>query len=314
MPKHLAFLTLHTYDGQAEETAAIIAALKEHGITVAHATPEEIAAEPQRFAAVVFQTASGYHHDIESYRALIRRLESLGLPLINPAALLLWNCDKSYLRELQAKGHAIVPTVWADKGTPLNLSRFLTEQGWTDVILKPTVSAGAHLTKRLSLPADKPMLTATEQWLGQQLAERAMMLQPFAPEIETEGEWSFLFFGNQFSHCILKKPKPKDWRVQHVHGGRYERLTPPPELLNQAQAVLRDLPAKPVHARVDGIRRDGRLLLMEIELIEPSLFLLPHDTIRHAPSPHEIDAANRYAAAIAAVLSQTRSHSKKPAA
>jgi len=105
------------------------------------------------------------------------------------------------------------------------------------------------------------------------LPPQPVMLQPFADEILSDGEWSFIFFGGKLSHCVNKRAKQGDYRIQHTHGGRYEKVTPPPELLTQAEAVLAALPEAPTYARVDGIRRDGALLLMEVELIEPYLYL-----------------------------------------
>ena len=115
-----------------------------------------------------------------------------------------------------------------------------------------------------------------------------MMLQPFAPEIVTEGEWSFLFFSGEFSHAVCKTPAQGDYRIQHYHGRRYTHVTPTPQQLEQARQVMESLPQIPAYGRVDGIMRNGKLLVMEVELIEPFLYMLPDE-----------DAVTRAAAALA---------------
>jgi glutathione synthase/RimK-type ligase-like ATP-grasp enzyme len=297
---HLAFLTIEDYDGLAEQTASISLALQPHGVTMECADALTIELHADRFDGVVFQTASGYHKDYASFLSILERLEAKGLTLINSADLIRWNSDKTYLRSLEKKGHRILPTLWFEKGGKVSLPRIQTKYGWQDMVMKPTISAGAHLTKRVQ----PHQLEQADAWLKTQVQERAMMVQPFAPEIETEGEWSFLFFDGTFSHCLLKTPQSGDYRVQHVHGGHYEHRSAPESLLEQAEAVLQDIPSKASYARVDGIVRNARsndmmrndsLLVMEVELIEPYLFL------KTCP-----EAVTRYASALARALETTK--------
>jgi glutathione synthase/RimK-type ligase-like ATP-grasp enzyme len=99
------------------------------------------------------------------------------------------------------------------------------------------------------------------------------LVQAFAPEIERSGEWSFVFFGGAFSHAVLKRPAPGDFRVQTELGGSAVPLDPPPALLDQAATVMGKVQGRWLYARVDGIERDGRLVVLELEMIEPFLFL-----------------------------------------
>src|SRR5690606_22142013 len=102
-----------------------------------------------------------------------------------------------------------------------------------------------------------------------------IMLQPFMPAIQSEGEWSLLFYGGQFSHAVLKTPKSGDFRSQPDYNAHLRSLTVPPEALELAHEALdyaggRDL----LYARVDMVRNaQGAPCLMELELIEPDLYL-----------------------------------------
>jgi glutathione synthase/RimK-type ligase-like ATP-grasp enzyme len=127
------------------------------------------------------------------------------------------------------------------------------------------------------------------------LAQSGAMVQPYLPEIASEGEWSFVFLGGEFSHAVLRTPRVGDFRVQEEHGGRTHRREAPPELLAQAREAAIAGPRPWLYVRVDGVRRGGELVVMELELIEPSLYLA------YAPG-----AARRLAEAVKARLSAPR--------
>ncbi len=110
-----------------------------------------------------------------------------------------------------------------------------------------------------------------------------MLVQPFLPEVVAEGEWSLLFFGGRYSHAVVKRTRPGDFRVQTQHGGTYTPAEPPPPLIAEAQAVLAAAgAADELYARVDGIVRGGRFALMELEVTEPALFFDPVSADRFA--------------------------------
>ena len=103
------------------------------------------------------------------------------------------------------------------------------------------------------------------------------MLQPFMPQVVEEGEWSLLFFAGEFSHAVLKRPRGDDFRVQAEFGGSADPVEPPAALRDGAARVLEAVEGPWLYARVDGVRaKDGGFLLMELEMLEPSLFLGTH--------------------------------------
>ena len=146
-------------------------------------------------------------------------------------------------------------------------------------MIKPSVSAGAFRTARLAKGSLAAMQTLAETIVQDSHA----LIQPFMAEVLTAGEWSFLFFGDEFSHAVVKQPKAGDFRVQFTHGGRHRKAEPAPEVLRQAVQVLRasrrakGCGGDRLYTRVDGIVRGNDFLCIEVELIEPYLFFEEDD-------------------------------------
>ena len=212
--------------------------------------------------------AWGYQRDVATWYALLDRLEREALPVVNPVPVLRWNSDKAYLAELGAKGVAVVPTVEVAALDDAGLAEAMSELLTDEVVIKPAISGGADGTHRLTpgaaIPADA---------LGQR-----RLVQPLMPGILTDGEYSLFFFGGRFSHAIVKRPALGDFRVQEQFGGRESAWDASDASQTLAAAALAAAPAPPVYARVDMVGdAAGKLQIMELELIEPSLFL------HHAP-------------------------------
>jgi glutathione synthase/RimK-type ligase-like ATP-grasp enzyme len=212
--------------------------------------------------------AWGYQRDVARWYGLLDRIESEALPVANPVPVLRWNSDKAYLTDLAAKGVAVVPTVEVAALDVAALADARRALGTEEVVIKPAVSGGADGTHRIaadaSIPADA---------LGQR-----RLVQPLMPGILTEGEFSLFFFGGRFSHAIVKRPAAGDFRVQEQFGGRETAWEASDAARTLAAMALAAAPAAPVYARVDMVGdAAGRLHVMELELIEPSLFL------HHAP-------------------------------
>jgi len=212
--------------------------------------------------------AWGYQRDVASWYALLDRLEDARLPVANPVPVLRWNSDKAYLGELGAKGVAVVPTVEVDALDDASLTEAMSELATDEIVIKPAISGGADGTHRIApgapIPADA---------LG---ARR--LVQPLMPGILTEGEYSLFFFAGKFSHAIVKRPASGDFRVQEQFGGRETACAASAAAQALAAQALAAAPAAPVYARVDMVGDAlGTLHIMELELIEPSLFL------HHAP-------------------------------
>lgn len=210
--------------------------------------------------------AWGYHRDHERWLRACATWTQARLPVANPAEVLRWNSDKAYLGRLAEQGVPIPPTLWTDQATQDQVDAAFDQTGARLLIVKPTVSAGAFRTLRLS--PGQPLSDAPEG---------PAMIQPYLKSIETEGETSLLFFGGRFSHAVNKRPVPGDFRIQMQFGGLYRTVTPDAEALALAQRVLAAIAEPLLYARIDLARDDdGRWVLMEAELIEPD-FYLDHD-------------------------------------
>ena len=249
-----------------------------------HAIPwSDASARWAAYDAVIVRSCWDYFLRADEFHAWLDRLERDGARVMNDVRTLRWNADKRYLRELAERGVPIVPTWWLDRANAVSLGELRRRTGWSELVVKPTVSGGAHRTWR----ADPDAAPDDEARLATMIGEGAVMVQPLLAEIEREGEWSLLFFAGEYSHAVLKRPRAGDFRVQHDHGGSMERVEPSVGMIAEAKRVLDAIPAgaePPLYARVDGCVVDGELLLMELEVLEPELFLrcAPHAPARLA--------------------------------
>jgi glutathione synthase/RimK-type ligase-like ATP-grasp enzyme len=146
----------------------------------------------------------------------------------------------------------------------------LSDAGWLDAVVKPAISASAYETWRVTALNVAP---GEEARFRQLVATGDVMVQPFLPELARHGEWSVMFIGGEFSHAVLKRPRDGDFRVQHEHGGSAELRTLPAHILATARTILTRAPGRCLYARVDGVEIGGTFVLVELELLEPSMFL-----------------------------------------
>ena len=256
-------------------------ALRRGGIEV-EPRPWSNAGDLDGFDLVMPLVAWGYHLDPPHWHRLLDRLEAEGRSVLNPVPLLRWNSNKRYLAELGAAGLSVIPTMIAEQIDDAALAEASAEFG-TELVIKPPISASADGTHRLS----------GEDPLPEESRGRAMMIQPFLRSVAEEGEYSIMLFGGTFSHAVVKRPRQGDYRVQPHLGGTEVPCTPPPGAIDIAKAALNAAPAEATYARVDMIRdSDGELAIIELELIEPALWL------QHAPD------AGLFASAVRRALAQ----------
>jgi glutathione synthase/RimK-type ligase-like ATP-grasp enzyme len=161
----------------------------------------------------------------------------------------------------------VVPTAWVERREEGSLASLAGARGWRRVVVKPSVSATAFETWRTGSE-----VTADDERRFRRLTgERPALVQPYLPEIEG-GELSLVFLGGAYSHAVLKRPRPGDFRVQTDFGGTVEPVRPEAHVVDAALRVLRAAPADTLYARVDLCLVEGRVQLMELELLEPALF------------------------------------------
>ncbi|ABI67271.1 conserved hypothetical protein [Maricaulis maris MCS10] len=220
--------------------------------------------DPSVFDAVVIGTCWDYMEKPEAFMAMLERC-SRETRLLNPLETVRWNSRKTYLKDLAARGAPMIPTVWADAANADTIKAAFDTLEADDVVVKPVLGAGAWRQARLR--RDDALPTADK------LPPSDCMIQPFLPAVAEEGEYAFLFFNRDFSHCARKIPAKGDYRVQSEYGGYEEVHTPSADELALARSVLDCIEGDVLYARVDMLRGlDGKLALIEIELIEPYLY------------------------------------------
>ena len=232
----------------------------ERGMEISDICWDDNSADWASFDAALIGTTWDYWDRQAEFLSTLETIESR-TRLFNPAALVRWNSDKTYLKDLAHRGANLIPTLWIDDMTNDQYRRAFDALGETQLVFKRQVGAGAsgqHLLTSDDPAPDMP---------------HPMMVQPFLPTIQTEGELSFIFIDGDLSHALIKRAKPGDYRIQSSYGGQEETIVPDGSDLDAARAVLDTLDETPLYARVDMLRHpDGSLLLMELELIEPYLY------------------------------------------
>lgn len=252
-----------------DEDTLLARYMRQQGHHVASCVWSDPAVDWRRYERVVLKSPWDYFDRVQEFYAWLNKVEALGVQLLNPVATVRWNAHKRYLLDMAQAGVRIVPTAWLAQGSELAPEQLFAELGTERLVVKPAVSGGAKNTfdlTRVQAVARAPELTEL-------LRHDDFLAQPFQPEIQAQGEWSLIYLGGEYSHCVLKTPKTGDFRVQHYLGGHIEPREAPAHLRHAADQIVRDFAQGCLYARVDGVDADGALLLMELELIEPFLYL-----------------------------------------
>lgn len=238
------------------------------------------------YDAVVIRSTWDYIADPDAFLAVLAEIGRTGTPLFNSLDLVRWNIRKTYLRDLGQRGVPVVPTIWRERLAPDELVPLFEEVGTDEIVIKPIVGLNANGVFRINVQSAGQQTFAD---LDSHYAKRELMVQPFLSHVIREGEFSLFYFNGELSHAILKTPKPDDFRVQEEHGGVIRAIQAESGLREAGDAALRALDSVPLYARADFVRAnhgDG-FWLMELELIEPSLYLRM-----------DVDAPERFAEAL----------------
>lgn len=256
------------------------APLEEAGLEV-EARDWANAADLAGFDLVMPLLVWGYPFAPNQWAEAVERWERQGVRLANPAPVLRWNADKAYLGRLAEKGAPVVPAIFAERLTTDLLETAARRFGTDRLVAKPRISSTAWQTIRWS-PGD-----GIEGG-----PEGAAIVQPYLPEIERSGEVSMIHFGGAFSHAVSKRPRPGDFRVQPEFDGIIAAHRPDRDERAAADRILEAVGEPLLYARIDLVRGpDGQPLLIELELIEPDLYL-----------GHDAEAGRRFAEAVTKAL------------
>lgn len=244
------------------------AALLEHlfaarGIKVS-LLPWTTDADLSGFALAIPLMAWGYHRDMTRWIGQLDRWAARGARLVNPLPVLRWNADKAYLLDLERRGVAIVPSRIAPTLAAGDLDDARATFGCERLVVKPVSSASSHNT----------FLLGADDMMPAEVAGARMLIQPMMDAIESEGEYSLFYLGGRYSHAIVKRPRAGEFRCQSQFGGRHNMSDAPALARALADAALAASGPDIAYARIDLIGDGmGGYALMEIELIEPYLYL-----------------------------------------
>jgi glutathione synthase/RimK-type ligase-like ATP-grasp enzyme len=255
-----------------EENTLLLKYLQQKGLDIHKEIWSDPAVDWQQYDLAVLKAPWDYFDRFPLFKQWLLRMEQLQVKLLNPVPVVRWNSDKHYLHAIEEAGLHIIPSIFIEKGEKPSLSAYFETFNTDTLIIKPAVSGGAKNTILLT----RDTLEAISPGILKLLEEESFMVQPFIREIISEGEWSLLFFGGQYSHCILKTAATGDFRVQHIHGGSVHPMEAPAALRELAQQYIDKFAKDCLYARVDGVMIDGQFALMELELIEPYLYLFTH--------------------------------------
>ena len=261
-----------------EEDKLLIRGFEAQGMEAESIVWSDPTVDWNQFDIALIRSTWDYLDAPELFLKVLSQIESSSCKLFNPLAAVRWNMDKHYLLGLEKLGVQVIPTYPASRAEAETLHKTFTDKQWKSVILKPTIGLAGSYTHRVSLNE----LDETLATLQETQPQREYLVQPFIEEIVTEGEWSFIYFSQQLSHVLLKKPAPDDYRVQGIYGGTIAPAEPLPRDLRQAEQVITNLPLDILYARLDFVRVGGQLAVMEVELIEPifSFNLVPESIER----------------------------------
>ena len=284
VPKRCAFLTMDSLDDFFAYDQLTYRPLANLGWEVDEISWRDEEACWDDYDLVVIRSPWDYQSDPERFVKVLQNIDRSEARLENNLQVVLWNINKTYLRDLESRGVTIVPTKWLSPLTRDGLEQAFAELCVDQIVVKPTVGANADDAFWLradALPREFDIVEKT-------FAGRSSLVQPFVQSVVDEGEFSLFYFGSVYSHCILKSPKSGDFRVQEEHGGTIRSTEPQRDLLVAGNKALTAIEDDTLYARVDLVRLpDGRPAVMELELIEPSLYF-----------PYDVEAPDRFAQAL----------------
>lgn len=282
-----AFLTMEDESNFVTDYALAIPPLEALGWNVEPVPWRDRNRQWGAFDAVYIAAPWDYTDDHVAFLQTLALIQSSAAQLVNDLPLVEWNLDKIYLRDLALDGIATVPTIWSERFDASVVERAFETFEPQDIVIKPRV--GANASDIHVLPSSGWATNRRE--LANLYDSRAHLLQPFIQSVQTRGEFSLFYFGGEFSHAIRKVPAAGDFRVQEEHGASISPVSPMPALAAAGAAAIAGVPGRACYARADFVENDGAWLLMELELVEPSLYL------RMEPN-----APRRFAAALDAHL------------
>ena len=281
--------TFVTYDGLPDldpDDRLAVDALAKRGLTVRPAIWNDPRVDWSRAGVCIIRSTWDYHLDHPGFLRWAERVSSVA-QLWNPLPMVRWNSHKTYMQDIARQGAPVVPTLWLPKGASPDVAALLREHGWQRAVIKPVVGLATRGVMRVD--ATSAGLGAAQSHTDALLVENDVMVQPYVASVEEYGERALVFIDGAYSHAVAKTP----FQILAAAGEAGETpVVATPEEVDVASRVAAMAPGRALYARVDLVRgENGEPLVIEFELVEPSLFLSLHPP-----------AAERFASALASLL------------
>jgi glutathione synthase/RimK-type ligase-like ATP-grasp enzyme len=265
---HIAFLSTDNLDDFFVYDELLIPHFEANGWKVSTVSWRNKSVDWSKFDYVIVRSTWDYQQHAQAFLACLETIEQSSAVLLNPLSLIKWNIEKHYLRDLEASGVPIVKTLWFSLFDKRDLYDAFDTLGCDTIVVKPVLSANADDTFKLS----RDDIQVQSEHLSRLFSSREFMVQPFLDSIVREGEYSLFYLGGHYSHAIKKVPQQGDFRVQEEHGGSLYAVDADAIQQEMAQRALDAMPTPALYARVDLVRQQDQWGIMELELIEPSLY------------------------------------------
>jgi hypothetical protein len=273
MSTHVAivsYFSIGAYDVETvDEDKILSGVLTELGISHEIVIWSDPDVEWEKFSTLLIKSVWDYFDYYPEFLDWIEQMKLLKIPVLNDLDTILWNSSKEYLLELEQKGFPVISGLILEAESKPDLNLIKDKIKSDTIVVKPLVSGGAKNTLKIHISE----WDNYSQKLENLLQEEEFLVQSYIPEVAEVGEYSLIFFNGKFSHAVLKTPAKSDFRVQHYFGGTIAGIDPKPEMLESCQKLIDTFAPNTLYGRVDGVEIKGVFHLMELELIEPYLFL-----------------------------------------
>ena len=277
MTHHIAivsYFSIGAYDTDTVDEDRILSeVLGELGISHEIVIWSDPDVEWEKFTCLLVKSVWDYFDYYPEFLDWIERMKILKISVWNDLETIKWNSSKEYLLEIEQRGFPVISGMILEAESKPELDLIREKIQSDTIVVKPLVSGGAKNTLKIKLSEWENYA----QKLEDLLQEEDFLVQPFISEVAEVGEYSLLFFNGKFSHAVLKTPAKSDFRVQHYYGGMIQVIEPRPEMLESCQKLMETYAPNTLYGRVDGVEINGVFHLMELELIEPYLFLALSD-------------------------------------
>jgi len=266
----VSYVSTGTYDSNDIDEDAILSALLSELEIPNEIIPWSVTDEDwTRFSYLLVKSVWDYFDFYPQFLQWIADRKSEGTPVLNNLDTIRWNSSKTYLLEIEEKGFPVIAGKLLKKGSHFDGDSIASYSNAVTLVVKPLVSGGSKNTIKIHVDSWQNQSTK----INELLEHEDYLIQPFIKEVQEVGEYSLIFFNAKFSHAVLKTPAKEDFRVQHYFGGTVSVIDPSPELMESCQNLVTEFASESLYVRVDGVVIDGLFHLMELEMIEPYLFL-----------------------------------------